>query len=476
MVIEKVVLHGALLTRQDKFGHTTLHWALGDNFLSAGFFYNDVVATESGQFSSSASFRLTPRFAQAKRMWMYGIRLRTDRECLELLISLHPEADLQNMGAKLIVLATKKHLGSIVTMLLRKGVPPPAGALLEVLLGFSHIITFSNVVLQDRSQGFMGFVVQIKESEWRQISLEAENIFTDDQWLCQLITDETVHERGSRNRSVLSLAAERGFFNVCKELIAQGAVVDDCDLDGWSPLMWAVVSPKPEKMFVDNCVIQDRAQAYIGVIVEVEGLWHPDEGIYAASGRDLQATQKADIVELFLSHGADPWARNKQGASVCDKARWDRLPGVLEVLQQYIRVWTQAYYQSLPGYPPLSAEDFEQGLSSLPAHGQYMRRTPSTSLPRAGHSDRPRSSPSEQYPDQGAIEAGNIIASHRSQLILAGDRFKNIMVRIENVVVQDRAQVMIGLSVHDSAAPARRGPLGTTFLTEINEPEDYNRD
>lgn len=482
-MIEKIYSKGAVLTREDHRKQTTLRWALGDDFCSEEFYWRDITVTGSAQCKFGNSFCLTPRFAQAKRMWIAGVELRTDLKCLEQLVKLHPNAELQRMGTPLMILAAKKQLGSIVAILLEKGVIPHARTLVEVLLGSSNIHAYENIVLQGQSRSVIGPVIQIKESEWRHASIQAESMLPDDQWMCQLITDETLRERGPRNRSALSLAAERGFFHVCKELVARGAVVEEFDMDGWTPLMWAVVSPKPDKIFISNCVVQDSARAVIGVAVEVEGGFQEQEWAYFSPAQDVHDTQKAKIVELFLGHGADPWARNHQGSSVCDKAQWDCLPGVLEVLQRYIRVWTQAYYLSRPDAPYLAPDKFESGIPTLPARGEYMRRTLSTGSGRNHHEDWPQGIPPEQYPNQAAIEVGNVASSDSSRVMVTSCRLQNLFssdqsrvflntsavgfesklpkeihrtvlsllqLRIENVAISDEARVEMGLLVKDS--------------------------
>ncbi|KAK5329045.1 hypothetical protein LTR70_000881 [Exophiala xenobiotica] len=379
---------------------------------------------------------LTPYSTQAPDLWMYTTPPLTNLETLELLVDLHQTRYSLADQASLMRLAAQKRLGTIVNKLLDKGLRP--AFLIDALLGSCNYSSISNILIQDEAEAVVGYHIRIRET--------SKSIILDERWICRLITPETMHSVGPRGRSPLSLAAEMGFVSVCRELIARGARVDDIDADGWTPLMWAVVRPKSHKLSLDNCVVQDRGAALLGVAIEIEGSFSTDDNAYAGQSWDSRATEKVRIVELLLQRSAACRARDLDDASVLVKARWDRVPGVLDVLRQHMVRCGHSYRGESTGPPSWDEDEGEL----FPILGDVSLAA-SIHVRNALVRDRSR----VLFNGKGRT---NMVATEEAHIMLGCRHWlphvplhvyrailSLIQLRIINVVVKDSATVMFGL-------------------------------
>lgn len=460
-MVQHLWSQGANLVHRDKSGMTTLRCALGELHPSE-WRIGQLVAEGNSMFQIANPLTLTPYAAQASDVWMLCPPLLTDLQTLHQLVDLHQPSHLQEDEGTLINVAAQKRLGSVVTKLLDKGLKPDG--LLHALLGSCKYLHVGGAVISDRSEAVIGCHIRIREADWRRTLQSEPRLPLDERWMCRLITDANSNDFGPRGRSALSLAAEAGFSSMCRELIAHGARIDEADLDGWTPLVWAVVRPKSHKVYVDRCVFDDRSVALLGIAIEIEGKFSTDANAYTQLSWDSRAAEKVEIVKLLLQHSANCQARDSQGVPVFDRAIWDNVPGVADVLRQHMvdcsHTWQDEY-----GTPP-SPHDEDRG--------------PDT----------------HTFPPRASINIGNAVLQDRGRAVFTGDKWTNmtvqdnaqllitenhylpgiplevskailslIQLRIGNIVIQDRASVVLGLLMKEVDALAEADGQPRPFLS-----------
>ncbi|MGI8784298.1 MAG: ankyrin repeat domain-containing protein [Acidobacteriota bacterium] len=141
----------------------------------------------------------------------------------------------------------------------------------------------------------------------------------------------------------LHVAAYSGSARVAALLIERGAEIDPVDsIHGGTPLWFAMWGQRPRTIDLLSCFSRDvwalaftanverlrevlKAEPRLATLGGFETpplMWLPDDEALAI-----------EIVELFLSHGADPTIRNMQGMTAADLASKRGLDDVAELLR-----------------------------------------------------------------------------------------------------------------------------------------------
>jgi ankyrin repeat protein len=108
--------------------------------------------------------------------------------------------------------------------------------------------------------------------------------------------------RTAQDESPLMLAALKGFFNICQQLIAQDA---DVNKPGWTPLHYAATSGQLQimRLLLENHAYVDASSPNGSTPLMMAARYGSPEA-----------------VKLLLEEGADPLLKNEQGLSAIDFA------------------------------------------------------------------------------------------------------------------------------------------------------------
>lgn len=156
---------------------------------------------------------------------------------------------------------------------------------------------------------------------------------------CKLIKlGADVNEKNSKQRTPLHEAAGWTRAKVVKALLEAGAEVDARDVDGWTPLPFAVWSPEIMEMLLD---------AGADVNAEFNDGWTP---LFVAASCDC-----IEAFEIFMNHGADPKRKTPLGWTPLHLAADN---GNLDMARTLIEAGVDVNSKSLHGTTPLHLAAF----------------------------------------------------------------------------------------------------------------------
>jgi uncharacterized protein len=149
---------------------------------------------------------------------------------------------------------------------------------------------------------------------------------------------------GSHGQRALHVAAYRDAARVATLLLDRGAAVDPVDsMHDGTPLWWAVWGQRPHTMELLSRFSRDVwALSFMGNVARLREVLTAEPGLARLVGSETtplmwlpgDEARALEIVEIFLGHGADPTARNKDGQTAADLARKRGLDEVAELLDR----------------------------------------------------------------------------------------------------------------------------------------------
>lgn len=326
---------------KDQNGQTTLLWALNDavrwrNSLSEINAYDDAnVVIGSYLVSPSDAF---PTFQQRRSRLQAPpdpLSLRTSPECLDILIDYHPSPQLETEKGLLIELSVRHRQGQAVERLLKRGIQPTESHL-DLALRSRTFYTIEELNLYDRSQAIVGMNLWFDTANPVAGPTTHADLIADISWISQLVTPITANAKGFQGVPVLSIAAEMGMVEIVSKLLECNADPNAPDLEGKTPLMWAVMHPRLVKYALNRCRLFNDSQAFLGVWMNM--LQRPSSvaaEVPSTSSAVALWQAKHEILQMLIVAGAEASVHDQRGLSVFDYAAQHGGTGIQTVLRQW---------------------------------------------------------------------------------------------------------------------------------------------
>ncbi len=137
----------------------------------------------------------------------------------------------------------------------------------------------------------------------------------------QILEDDivSVDLKNSEGMSLVAISAEKGYIDIVKYLLANGATLNTIDMWGWSPLHSAVIGGNSEmvKLFIEYGLEVDESSHEFMTPLHYACL----EG-------------NKEIVQILLEHGADRYTVNDEGRTSFDMVKEANHLEILTILEK----------------------------------------------------------------------------------------------------------------------------------------------